>query len=193
MRTLFFGSELPLHFQTAGWTDHGAVRDSACEHCGCHHPFSYKTQLRLARLVFQFVLGRLTKLLRLSNATRYVKAPCQRACGGPTSGAVKKWAINKLQRSQLVTLKDKIKYEIVKSQRMCCGSLLSTVMSSATCECIDQQQRLTRRNLFTAVQTNSKSTVFVFKFEFYGRLCFLQINFLVWLFRIQNKAALQKI
>lgn len=73
---------------------------------------------------------------------------------------------------------------------MCCGSLLSTVMSSATCECMDQQQRLTRRNLFTAVQTNSKSTVFVFKFEFYGRLCFLQINFLVWLFRIQNKAAL---
>lgn len=44
---------------------------------------------------------------------------------------------------------------------MCCGSLLSTVMSSATCECIDQQQRLTRRNLFTAVQTNSKSTVCV--------------------------------
>lgn len=35
---------------------------------------------------------------------------------------------------------------------------------------------ITRRNLFTAVQTNSKSTVFVFKFEFYCRLSCMVIQ-----------------
>lgn len=137
------------------------------------HPFSFKNHLCLARLVFQFVLGRLTKLLRLSNATRHVKAPtppraCVSACVGSTSVAVIRWARNKLQRSQLVTLRNRIKYKTItqKGERMRGGSLLSSVLSSATCELGRSAAATNPTEPFTAVQTNSKSTVLVFKSDF---------------------------